>query len=168
MKIKISLQEDIFLMYPELLSLEKSISLIKETYPDNSVSKIFWSLILDFHPRSVYKNLGTLDRRSKIEIEYLDFELDWKLLEDLSNTLREMCLTKAERYLYAWEQKLDERQALLESIPYSLNNYEDLDKMMAVTDKMWKQYQSCLKDVLDEESKLEGEAVESISEQKLI
>jgi hypothetical protein len=168
MKIKLNPSEDILLMYPELVTLEKFIQSIIEKYEEDNISKIIWALILDFHPKSIYNNLPLLKRRETIELEYLDFKLDWDHFKEHSETLKNFCLSKAEQYLYAWEAKLDERQELIASIPYSLNTYEDLDKMMSLTEKMWKQYQNCLKDVAEEDSKLEGTAVESISEQELI
>lgn len=43
-----------------------------------------------------------------------------------------------------------------------------LDKMMSNTDKMWKQYMVCLKDVEDEEATTLGGSQESLSEQGVI
>jgi len=82
--------------------------------------------------------------------------------------LKKFFLTKPEQYLVAWEQKLDERQEFIASKPYDHSTYEMLDKMMSNTDKMWKQYMTCLKDVQEEESLLEGGSQESLNEQGVI
>jgi hypothetical protein len=68
-----------------------------------------------------------------------------------------------------WEKKLHERDEFINSLSYSLDTYEDLDKMMKLTTSMWDQYES-IKDRLTKEksSSTEGDIEESLSERKLI
>lgn len=68
-----------------------------------------------------------------------------------------------------WEKKLHERDEFINSLSYSLDTYEDLDKMMKLTTSMWDQYES-IKDRLTKEksSNTEGDIEESLSEKKLI
>lgn len=156
--------EDFLLLYPEL---EVTLKHLKKEYKSN-VSKVIWAMIMDFHPKSLYKNLDQSARRSILSNEYLSFQLDWKKHEVDIDTLKKFFLTKPEQYLVAWEQKLDERQQFIASKPYDSSTYEMLDKMMSNTDKMWKQYMVCLKDVEDEEATTLGGSQESLSEQGVI
>jgi len=103
-----------------------------------------------------------------LDNDYLGFELDWESFAPQQEILKKFFLSKAQAYLIAWEQKLDERQNLIASIPYSMSTYEDLDKLMATTEKLWKQYQTCLKDVEDEESATLGGIQESMTELNII
>ena len=156
--------EDFLLLYPDL---EPAFKHLKKNYKLNA-SKVIWALIMDFHPKSLYKNLDSGVRRAILSDEYLGFELDWEKHSSDIELLKKFILTKPEQYLVAWEQKLDERQQFIASKPYDSSTYEMLDKMMANTDKMWKQYMVCLKDVEDEEATTLGGAQESLSEQGII
>ena len=162
---------DFFEVNPQF---EISFKRVREVYPDN-YSKLMWAICLLLHPKSIYKNLDESTRKRIILREYLDVdETSSQIWDDLSleiELFKDLILTKKEKFLIEWERKLDERQNFISSLPYNANTYELLDKMMGVTDKMWKQYLSCLKDVEEESSKMsniEGGAIESPSEQHLI
>lgn len=64
--------EDFLLLYPEL---EVTLKHLKKEYKSN-VSKVIWAMIMDFHPKSLYKNLDQSARRSILSNEYLSFQLD--------------------------------------------------------------------------------------------
>lgn len=68
-----------------------------------------------------------------------------------------------------WKQKIDERNELISSIPYSLETFETLDKLVTNSDKILSHYQKVKKDVDSEElnkqdSITHGGAVESLLE----
>ena len=123
---------------------------------------------MDFHPSSQYKNIETFERRRLIEEDYLGFKLDWAEYKETQAALKKLFLTKPEQYLIGWEEKLDERQNFITSIAYSEDTFELLDKMMGVTEKLWKQYQVALKDVETEDSTLQGKSQESAGEAGII
>lgn len=156
--------ENAFNRYPELNSM---FSHILEEYKENA-SPVIWALVLSFHPRSLWHNLPTKEKTQAIEKDYLKFSLDWEKHAKDIEYLKKLFLSKAMQYLIAWETKLDDRQNFIASLPYDGNNYEMLDKMMSSTDKMWKQYMVCIKDVEDEEATAQGKSQESLSESKLI
>lgn len=116
----------------------------------------------------MYRNVDPSERRLMIDMDYLGFTLKWKEHLADQDLLQKFFLTKAEKYLIGWEEKMDERQNFIASIPYSSETFEVLDKMMASTDKMWKQYLACLKDVEDEDSTAMGNSQESTAELGLI
>jgi len=160
MEIVFRLNDDFISCYPEL---ESALRPLQEEYPD-TYSRICWALVLDTHPTSIYRNIDTPTRRKFIEDIYTNFPMDWEKHDPIRELFKELFLTKKKRYLVAWEDKLDERQTYMASQPYSSNNFEELDKMMGSTDKMWKQYLSCLKDVEEEDNQAMGGAQESLSE----
>lgn len=133
-------------------------------------SNVMWAITLDQHPKSIYRNLDAQTRRSLIETEYLKSSLDWEALKDTIELFKELSLSKRQRFLNNWENKLEERDNFIASLPYDESTYEILDKIMAQSDKMWKQWSTCLKDVQEEETlqTTEGGALESLSEQNLI
>lgn len=143
---------------------------LKKKYP-KSYSKILWAIALDNHPASIYRRLDQVPRRAIINKEYLEKDaINWEDFTSEITTFQDFCLSKPQRLLAQWEDKFEERQQFQASIPYNSSTYEMLDKMMAATDKLWKQYLTCRKDVEEEatQSVTEGGSIESISEQNLI
>lgn len=130
-----------------------------------------WALFLFIHPDSKFFQESTKTRKELIFKDYLssDKSFSWDKYEDLLKFIQEKLLTKAERSLMNWEKKLHERDEFINSLSYSLDTYEDLDKMMKLTTSMWDQYES-IKDRLTKEksSSTEGDIEESLSERKLI
>lgn len=95
MNIALNINENFFIQFPEL---EISFShIIKEYQVD--ASRVMWALILDFHPKSMYKNIEIVERRQYIDVDYLGFHLDWEKHISDSNILKKFFLTKAEQYL---------------------------------------------------------------------
>ena len=163
-RIVFNINEDFWVQFPELTPVFKEI---KKEFKKES-SSVMWALLMDFHPKSMYKNIEEVGRRNMIDVDYLGFHLEWSNYAKEQELLEKFFLTKAEKYLIGWEQKMDERQHFIASIPYSSDTYELLDKMMSATDKMWKQYLACLKDVEDEETTAIGNSQESPAELGLI
>lgn len=128
-----------------------------------------------FHPKS---NLYEVPLKDKVQLiqEYIkkdttlpkDFTLD---LEDPSikeyiHIINTTLLTKAQRFLANWQRKLEERDEFLENTPYTLNNAEQLDKIMANTDKLKATLEKAIKELNQEEDLLVGNELESFLEQE--
>lgn len=85
--------------------------------------------------KSIYSNLLFRDKVPLLQ-EMLDSTLDpgdsgqAMDIELVAN----LVLTKKRRLLYSWEKKLEEREDFLAAIPYGVDSYEMLDKMMGGTD----------------------------------
>ncbi len=79
---------------------------------------------------------------------------------------KDKLLTKAQRFLLSWERKLEEREGFLDETPYNASNFEMLEKIMGNSDKLWKAYQQCEKDVLEESSQTMGQQLESFLEKE--
>ena len=150
--------QDFFELYPDF----------KLHFPTQSSQRL-WSYVYYVHPKSIYSNLLFRDKVPLLQ-EMLDSTLDpgdsgqAMDIELVAN----LVLTKKRRLLYSWEKKLEEREDFLAAIPYGVDSYEMLDKMMGGTDKMYKQYLSMLSAVEGEESSTFGGEMESLAESGVI
>lgn len=136
-------------------------------------SKLMWAIALYIHPKSKFRILSKEESGKVIAEDFLkDPKFKWNTpaMLRLVEEFKKYCITKAQRFLVAWEDKLEERQNFLETVQFTIDDAEDIDKMLSRTDKLWTQYRQCLKDVEDEDAKgqVRGGAAESASEQGLI
>lgn len=144
--------------------------IFKEEYDSNVPSAIIQAIAKLFHPKS---ELYSLPLTEKIQIVNKDFLTSEKLdLDKYGSTIdkfKKFILTKAERSLVNWEQKLEERDAFMAGILYNEDSFEMLDKMMMQTAKMWDQYAAVRKVFLqEEEAQTHGDVEESAVEKGLI
>lgn len=110
--------------------------------------------------------------KSLIARDFLgDPEFDFDLLVPAQEAYKEFCLSPARRLLLIWKQKIDERNQLISSIPYSLETFETLDKIVTNSDKILSHYQKVKKEVDTEElnnheAVTHGNVMESLLEQE--
>lgn len=133
-------------------------------------SSTMWAISLLVHPRSKFANASYEDRLRLINDDFLDGKFTIspeKEHEELIDSYKKYCVTRTQRIAVQWGDKLDERFKFMDTVPYDDKNVDMLDKMMASTEKLWKQYMVCLKDLEDEASasQVMGGATESLSEQ---
>lgn len=136
-------------------------------------SRMMWAICLLEHPRSKFANTSYEDRLELVNGDYLpnNETLDPEgKHEALIKSFNKYAITRTQRIAKQWGDKLDERFDYMDTLNYADGAGEILDKMLASTDKMWKQYQTCLKDLEDENSRsqIQGGAIESLSEQNMI
>lgn len=132
-------------------------------------STIMWALMLYSHPDSKYASQNDSTRKALIEKDYLKAPLLWDTYNETVNKIKSFLLTKPQRLLDGWEQKLEERDAFIHSLPYNEDTYEMLDKMMANTAKMWDQYFAILKKASSEvDSQSQGDLELSLSQKGII
>jgi len=70
-----------------------------------------------------------------------------------------------------WKKKIDERNELVNSIEYTLENFETVDKLITNTDKVFKQYQTVKAEVEKQDEAAmttEGGSVLSLSDLDMI
>lgn len=130
-------------------------------------SKIMNAIYLLLHKESRYAELPEKDRRLLISRDYLkDDKFNWEEIKDIQDEFLNLTLTKARRLLRTWELKLEERNEFIASVKYDGDTAALLDKMMAATENIWKQYLSILNEVEKEEGQgnVKGGGIESLSE----
>jgi succinate dehydrogenase/fumarate reductase-like Fe-S protein len=80
-------------------------------------------------------------------------------------------MTPEQRLLLTWKKKIDERNNLLDSLEYTLENFEALDKLVVNTDKLFKQYKA-IKEEVEKQNEAsvisEGGSVLSLSDLEMI
>lgn len=127
-------------------------------------SKVMWAVALYVDPSSPYARADLFTKRELIESDYLGEPLDWDLYSSTVEKYRKLTLSKKKQILQILEDKIDEKMHLISSTPYNVETYEMLDKMVASTDKFWKQYIMYLKDVEDEDAATFGGFRESLND----
>lgn len=143
--------------------------IFNEEFENEVPYQVIQAIYLIFHPKSEFYSLPLKDKIKLVEDDFLKTSFN---LEDNLHTIekfKKFILTKAQRSLSNWEDKLEERDAFMASIKYDDSSYEMLDKMMMQTSKMWDQYQSILKTFTQEnESQVRGDVEKSLVEKGLI
>jgi hypothetical protein len=84
----------------------------------------------------------------------------------LIKRIEDYALTPAKRSLRNWKKKLEERDEMLSSIAYTLENAAELDKILAQTDKLYSQYERVAKALAieNQEAKVRGGRQLSLSD----
>lgn len=128
-------------------------------------SKIMWGVVLMFHPKSDYSDIEFLDRLKFVKDDYLgDINFDLDELEEIIDIFKKHCLTREQRFLSNLAKKLDERDAYLESLPYTIDNFETLEKALKNSKDIMNQYLVVKSLVEQEDDATYGSVVESASE----
>jgi hypothetical protein len=157
---------------PQLKILFHQIYSEDKSKDKKNSSTILWCIALLLHPESKFANYP-YQKRLEIVQDYAqnhETEFNPELYPETVHLFEEGVLSKAQKFLVKWEKKLEERQEFIDSLKFDLETVETVDKILSNTNKLWKQYQECLKDVEEERSKNVGQggAMESASEQHLI
>jgi hypothetical protein len=154
--------QDFFNSNPQLKILFKDYLKVPSSH--------MWGLFLYSHPDSKFFNESPEDRKDLIFKDYLkkDKTFDWDKYEELLKKIEVSVLTKAQRALMRWEQTLHERDDFIASIPYTLETFEAKDKMMAITPKLWDQYEAVLDRLNKDQGSTMGDIEESLSEKGII
>lgn len=140
----------------------------KELVKKKDSSKIMWSIALLVSDKSPYKELLEKDRKDLIEKDY--FKVKWEDYKEEIKLFESLNYSKVKRQLNNWQNKLEERDEFMAKTQYDETTFEMLDKMMASTDKMWKQYLSIMEEVNKEDNEgiTRGGEEESLSERGII
>ena len=100
-------------------------------------SKYMWSVALFLHPDSKFSNTDEDYRKTLIISDfYEDMDFENPPFPAVQEVFSHLCLTKPQRFLKDWEQKLEERAKFIASLPYNETTYELLDSMMSKTERM--------------------------------
>jgi hypothetical protein len=112
-------------------------------------SENMWSISLLIHPDSKLGNLPYEDRVEIIKSSFFPSFDETKYEQEIA-LFKELCMTRTERMLYAWQKKIDERVTFLDTLDYNGETFEMIDKMITTGDKLLKQLQT-IKEELEKE-----------------
>jgi hypothetical protein len=152
--------------FKELYDLDKS-----KGKKDSSLK--MWAIAFYCHPDSRIINYPEKEKRGLIETDIVGDKIEWNKLEGFIKDYKNLYLTQAKRSLVNWKIKLEERDDYLMSIPYNTLPLEDaakLDKLLADTPKLFKQYEDIKELIQEEDAKVINKAgiQESAAEKQLI
>lgn len=160
---------DSFDIYEDFYS-DSQLRTIFATEAATIPSKHMWALLLYYHPKSKYYELSPQTKAQLIATDYLEVpSFDFDAYPTTVEKINRHILTRPQRFLTQWDAKLEERYQFIALTPYNMENLEILDKMMAASHKLWKEYKEIRDAFLKEdETKTHGAVVESLSEQGII
>lgn len=133
-------------------------------------STILTALILCYHPKSIYAEMLLKDSQTEIEEKYMPnkYKFNWDTYKSQSDKVIRLSSSKAKKLLAQWETELEKRNDFLQSIEYSLDTDMEYIKLkesiMKDTIKLWDSYEKCLKSVQEEQNRVQGDQLESLSD----
>lgn len=138
----------------------------------NKSSKVMWSVALctDMHQDNIWKTYKLAEKQALIKEDYLeDKNFDWEheTIIELIETYTSFCMTKLEKDLVSWENKLEQRSTFLNDEPYTMDNAKELDVVFLNSEKISIMISNIREKISEESDKgqMKGGATESLSEQ---
>jgi hypothetical protein len=138
-------------------------------------SKIAWAAALLVHPRSEFYNLPDKDIiLARDFIKEKGFK--WDDYKEVVDTIEDTILSQAEKSLVSWDKTLKKRDEFIHSQDFTLDDYNDdgrlvkgtadqLDKMLANTNKLYQEYFKIVKELKnEEEARSRGNRIKSLSD----
>lgn len=159
MTINFNTDDNFWELYPDAKLALSFKDLYKSDKSRNkeSSSRVMWYVALTTDPSSRYYNLPIEEKHNVLGGDYMDdenyYSKNQKKLDQLILDYQLTKLTPAQRHLIEWDKKIDERSKFIASLPYDIQTYEDLDKMMASTQRIY----DILKKIKEDLSKEEGD-----------
>jgi hypothetical protein len=133
-------------------------------------STIHTALSRCYHPKSIYAEMLLKDSQTEIEEKYMPnkYKFNWDTYKSQSDKVIRLSSSKAKKLLAQWETELEKRNDFLQSIEYSLDTDMEYIKLkesiMKDTIKLWDSYEKCLKSVQEEQNRVQGDQLESLSD----
>lgn len=109
--------------------------LFNEEYESKVSSPHMWAHALLTHPDSKFFNESPSVRRTLIIEDYLK-DPSFQFSPELIQKFQRYTLSKPQRLLVNWEQKLHQRDEFIASLDYSAETFDLLDKMIDKTPKL--------------------------------
>ena len=138
-------------------------------------STILWAIFLLIHPRSEFYNLP--DKEVILARDFIkDTSFKWENYSDIIGKVEQISLSQAEKSLVSWDKTLKKRDQFIHAQEFTLDYYNEdgrvvkgsadqLDKMLANTNKLYQEYFKILKDLKEEEDKRgRGNKIKSLTD----
>ncbi len=166
--LKTVYQDDLFHnVYPELQFMAPFNNLYKEYGDEELSSKLCWYVCMYADPKSALYLLPPDVRKKELDENFLEEDSDeYPELLTAIEQYPDICMSPIQRSFKIWKDKLDERDELVKSNPYTMDNVEVMDKLVTSADKVYaifkKAEQAYLKEISD--TSVWGGGEESLSE----
>jgi len=160
---------------PQYKIIFKDIYSADRSKDKDKTSRLMWGTLLLIHPRSEFYNLP--DKDIIIARDFIkDKSFKWPDYQHIVDRMEEAILTQAEKSLVSWDRTLKKRDEFIHDQEFTLDNYNEegrlqkgtadqLDKMLANTNKLYQEYFKILKELKnEEESRSRGNRIKSLSD----
>jgi hypothetical protein len=130
-------------------------------------SEVMWAIFLFCDIKSPKIRLRKDEREEDIKKYFLkDDTFSFEYHEDLVEAYPKVVMTKIQRELKVWQDKIEERNKFLETLNYDLTTFEALDKMMKDSKLIWESFGKIYKEYQEEniETRARGGREESFTE----
>lgn len=171
----IDVEKNFWKEFPELKiapGLDKIYSKDKSKDKTKS-SKLMWAIDMCENPESkFYKNPNKYELIANSFIK--DESFDWGKYEKEIDFYRECCLSDAERSLTIWNETMRLRNTSLKEMYQdalegrNTDELVKLDKMLALTPKMFEDYKKIKQDYEEEKTHKKGKQIKSLSDEDII
>lgn len=138
-------------------------------------SKIMWAiaLLIDNTEANIFRNISTEDKKIIIVEDFLNEDVEgfnWDTYKQLIQKYEELNMSKLERSLYIYEQKLEERDNFIKDTTYDIENASSLDKIISSTKGIFDLISKLRDEIVKEKStgETKGSMVESAGELGII
>lgn len=135
---------------------------------DHLDSDTMWAITYYVHPES---DLAFYDRPQRKELISKNiFSIDWDdpVIQDTIKLFENGVLTRSQKHVVLWRNKLEERDDFMRNTPYNPTTQEMLDKMMKESRYLWPQLEEAeeklMKDTMS--SQVEGGGEESLADKE--
>jgi hypothetical protein len=123
---------------------------------------------LIYHPDSVFSQDSFSTRLELIQNEYYE-NFDVEEHKELIDLFRSKLLTRKQRSLQVWANKLDERDEFLNSLEYSKENMDLIETLLKNNKSIQESYAAAEKAAQKESEEITyGNVIESVSDQHKI
>ena len=143
------------IVFKDIYSKDKSRDKVKS-------SDLMWGVFLREHPKSDMYNIPEKDELIAKDI-IGEPKFKWAEYEDLTQRVINVCFSQAEKSLVEWDKTLRKRDTFIHAQDFTLDEYDEesgklrkgtadqLDKMLANTNKLYQEYFKIREQMFDEE-----------------
>jgi hypothetical protein len=155
---------------PEFMYVEPYRTFYNKGKDKAKTSKIMWAVFLLCDTNSPKSRLRKDEREEDIKLYYLEDEkFDFSKYSELVEEYPKVVLTKIQRELKSWQDKIEERNKFIEKQTYNERSFEMLDKMLKESKPIWEAFGKIYKEYQTEniETRARGGREESFAEKLL-
>lgn len=160
---------------PQYITIFKKFYTEDKSKNKEKSSTIMWAIFFYIHPRSDFYNLP--DKDVILARDFIkDKSFKWEDYTAIMDKAEESTLSQAEKSLVSWDKTLKKRDEFIHAQEFTLDNYNDegklqkgtadqLDKMLANTNKLYQEYFKIVKELKEEEDKRgRGNKIKSLTD----
>jgi hypothetical protein len=154
---------NIWTLYPQYRLIFSDIYDSDDSENKEESSSVIWGIILLEHPDSDFQFYSYEDRKVAISKNVLKVDWDPELIDRVLHTF----FDAEGRSLALWNRKIEERDRFMLSEPYTIENAEDLDKLLKNT-KVIKEGYAKAKTEYEEAQRSSSSQVQGGAEESLL